>query len=143
MATKNNGFAQPSDAASNAGNSINTNFGTIDNGWQHKVTLGESASESHAMYIKPADGKAYKCIASATDTARYSGFLTEDGSTNDQRYLRRYGTVSNTLWTLDRGQPAFISDTDAGWLTPTEPTIGMMAGMAKTVTEIIIGAMSF
>jgi len=141
MVTGNNGFELPSDGASNAGESINTNFQNLDTGWRHTKVLGESASESHIMYVKNADKKAYKAIASATDTSYWVGALTEDGSANDSRTVIRYGRITNNAWDLNTESPVWLSDSVSGAVTQTEPTISRMIGIPDSASSILLGAM--
>ncbi len=138
MATPNNGFELPTDAASNAGESINTNFSTLDNGLHFTITIAVAMTDAHFVYIKDTDGKAYKAIASATDTARARGAITEDGTANSSRKIRYMGIVTNTAWNLNLDNPVFLSDTVAGGITQTEPTISVPVGMPLTPTSVLL-----
>jgi len=139
--TDDNGFEQPSDGASNAGESLNTNWGKADKGHTFNLELGADMTEAQVGYID-GSGEAQKAIASATDTSYAIGFLTEDGSAGASRYFRHFGRITNTNWDFSAyiGKPIYLDWVTAGAVTTQEsgdPNKRVDLGIVATTDTIL------
>ncbi len=119
--TEDNAFELPSDGASNAGESINTNFEKIDAGHTFKLVCAVDVSEAEVVRID-SDGEWALAIASSTDNSIAVGFITEDGAAGAERHGRHYGRITNSNWSFpNNGVLVYLSATVAGAVTVTEP----------------------
>jgi len=82
------------------------------------VTLGESVEKHEAVYLDPADGKAYKAKAIADGSKQPAlGLAVDPGDLDEQIRLQRVGIIQDSNWSFSTGVLYFLSQNTAGALT--------------------------
>jgi hypothetical protein len=126
-------------------NTTTSNFEMYENGgWISMassqyitLTYGETIAVNDAVYLKAADGYAYKADADAEATCgTFIGFAKDAGNLGASGRIQISGKVTG-LSGLTAGSFYYLSGT-AGALSATTVGIGVQAGFALSTTELVI-----
>jgi len=122
----------------NWGAVINGLTNQLDKGFEVTLVAGEAIKAWDAVYLKN-DGKMWKAKADAVSTLPAIGVVPADVAISAQGKVRLFGWIdyddtSKTALTATRGDEIYVSNTVAGELTTTAPTLAQLIGIAKTTT---------
>ncbi len=118
--------------------SMNTNFGLIEQGATIKGIAGLTVLAAEVGYLTN-DFKFEKAIAGAVGTtaSEWAGFFTNDIPQDIEGYARHTGYITSPDWSFTAG-PVYLSDSIAGAVTQTAPTNIYLVGFAIQTNEILI-----
>ena len=129
-------WEKPSDGAANAGQSINDNADKNEIRTM-AITFGEAVAQGDYVYVKWADGKAWKAKADADETARTIGPALEAYDAEEEGFVIVSGRQSCANWSFASNVPAYLSDATAGRVTQTAPAKAVIVGSPTAATEMI------
>jgi hypothetical protein len=104
----------------------------------YDFTYGETIAINDALYLKAADGKAWKADADFNDERihNFIGFAKEAGNANDVKKVQVAGVVSGFTG-LTAGSVYYLSNT-AGAIATSTGAYEKMVGVATSATTLLI-----
>jgi len=116
---------------------LNTNFTEALNDYRD-IVFGENIAEDDFVYLKAADGEAYKTDASFNDE-RIDSFIgvAKEAGTDGQTKKVQVSGVASGLAGLTAGSIYYLSDT-AGEISSTAGTYERVVGLAISATQLLL-----